>query len=281
MYKVFVSRLIGILILVPLKLNLNSKHFLLLISSLALSHYLVSFYFSWKATKNVFKYNPLLTLFIILLGIGMATSSVPSIVIFFGIHHVLSEHYLGREKNHSLAFDSSRILLILLSYLFFVKRNVMQVQMPFLMWLFVILGAGYLLYCIFLTYKKELTRYFMANEILSFALVCVFVLSPTFGFVEIVGYHFLVWLFIPCFQSKDSLVLIKYLVSTIVSFLFLLVVAVYIYQNNSLNGLVHVTGLFFNAMFALGYIHIALSFIVSRQNPRFLLRISGQLEKKD
>jgi hypothetical protein len=266
-----ISRFLAIALLILVRSVINPLHFLVLVSIIALSHYFVAFFYSWNSLKKTYVFNPVLTILCIAIALAIGHYSFISIAIYFGIHHVLSEYYMNKDTN---ALSIPRTLILALTYVFYIKRLVFM-NTPILYLVFIIAFASYWLCILYFTYKKKISKDFFITEILGLILFITFYFNKKYGFVEIVGYHFFVWLFLPYIQFPNINLKRRYVIETAMTFGLFIVAAVFFHHyirpdiyTLAMRGL--------NLMSYWGFFHITLSFIVSKQNPSFILRQTGR-----
>jgi len=175
--------------------------------STAISHYLLSIYYSKKQISKVLSQpQSILPLFMVLgLGSWVIYTNFP-LVIYFGIHHVFNEVYILKkempaEKHPWLRPLRLGGLLLHLSAYFFLVRNHQNLQgIDPSIFLAALIVSGIFFIGALLHARKILTvRQFIDHSLLEiiFLILCVASNFYVFQANQIVAYHFVFWFYYP------------------------------------------------------------------------------------
>lgn len=202
-----------------------------------------------------------------------------SLVIFFGIHHVFNEVYLvnrslAQEDNRSFIFYRTASIVLNFFIYFVILRDQPGLQFinPD-----ILLGGLIASYVVFAFSLLRIKKHLNGRELIdSFAFELIglglVVLSyfVRIGFIEIVLYHFIFWVFYPIqkFNSLGKAPLFQYLGLTLfctVLFLVLSPVGVFNYPQSG--------SIFYSQFVLWSYIHITSSFALSSAHPAWITRL--------
>ena len=183
---------------------------------------------------------------------------------YFGLHHVFSEVYIPIKNDVSHIFDKlNRLVFYAFSYMVIVQysKQLSWLNHQQIFTLFIISLACQLLMTEF---KKNLTvlLYDLPFMILP---VVVYYFKLELSFIDILIYHFLVWIFYPVMLSELKLAsylkhnIFVHILSTVV-----LIIGGFYMDNDFLSVQVLTLG---------GFLHISLSLVCSKLNPDFLIKV--------
>lgn len=268
---------------------------------LGLTHYALGFYYASGPLKKILRHQRSALTFAALLCLtGLLTlKHWPAILVFFGLHHVLSEVYTPLSlaakslaakslatPDHSLLFQRSSLLIRsgfhTALYLLFVRGPVpLQVAgntVPANLWFY---GASFFAVLYSWTIlrsclpQQDKAWLFLAEALPFF--LAVTSPSQTGGFTAVLFYHFVAWAYLPLFKlelgrRESRSALKRYLLATLITAG--LIVAGFCFRaqlaHSTFWTLSSTLGLSY--LLTLGYFHIGLSFALSRQNPLFIRR---------
>lgn len=246
---------------------LSERNFIFYTSVLGIAHYLAALLFSSTILKFFLK-NDHLLLRITLLIFAMLIFSwfkIFPMVLFFGIHHLFSEFYT-EEKNEKSNLSFKNLILILFHgsfYCLFAKNESLfsMINSKYYYWIFFVIAPYYL----YLTTQNNKTN---LKQFILFSIYIVIAVSSFYFPLKayyIIFYHFIFWFFYPTlnFLNKPKYTLVKYLTIMIVTIL----IVYLMYQIEILN----LNNAFYH-LYLLGYIHITLSFFLSKLNPQIFIR---------
>jgi len=283
--------------------TLSSPVFTASLVLLGLTHYGVSFWYSGPVAARLLSRPRSIIPFLLLLVCvaGITFARWPPIVLFFGIHHVLSEVFTPMALYPSLERSENPRALIGLKYLFhtlcyflLIKQGLPKVvfEMPFLTWALAITALWYF----YLIYEskgesksesKEESESKSESEadakartdlLMSEALflgLALFSQFRTVGFNQILAYHFLFWAFFPLSKIAQGggRAILKYATITVVVGVLVVLSLKQLGSMASHTYLKSWTNQGYFYLTLVGFIHIGLSFALSRQNPGFVRRI--------
>ena len=242
---------------------------------LGYAHYALGLKYSRRGVTNAWQ-RPVAKGLILLALVGSfllagQTWAVPGIIIYFGVHHAISEAYFTQESTH---VRSAHGVVVLGTYLAIIFRNLGF--FPYAQqagWVITAIGIAALLY--YVKGEKNLLNRFPW-----------LVIGPAFLFLSnwlpvdwrvLTIFHFIFWGALPALRPGmiKGMALRTYWTETaVVNALSLVVVfALYFYGLSTRNGLPYMamTKLFF----AWSYLHITWSFVVSGANPPWIKRLVG------
>lgn len=265
-------RLLSLSIAALMCVQLSPRTFDRAYLAIGFAHYLLAFVYSRRHILRILSNRQTLLAAAGLAALGglVTVSSIPDIVLYFGVHHVLTESYLlqsrgGAEKSllrARLVFNAAAYCLILRHHT-----------------AFEIFPSVFLLACTLISFAAVLYFLYRARPFLSegefrdgflfdalglaAALLSIKVHVPFWPFVL---YHFLFWCFLPAAKmirarsSCGSLILYGVLTAVLTGFFYAL------------------TGSFSRAQLTYqinlwGYIHITASFAISVLNPVWVRRL--------
>jgi hypothetical protein len=208
----------------------------------------------------------MLVALLILLAQLMFYAGFPGIILFFGIHFVLTEMYEHRLREGTVIVVA-RGFYYAGAYLFFMRFNLGLEGMggP----IFFITTAGFLL----LAFKLRKPT-LIAAELAFFAPI-ILALNQPMRFNFVLTYHVILWWMIPMARGY-SMVPRKYVLETAFFTLFFVALVFGTYFVHEANFWV-----WRRELTRFGYVHVAVSFLMSALNPMFLrsgfLRLQGLL----
>jgi hypothetical protein len=248
---------------------LSVTAFDLFAASILFAHYLAAFRFHpWGKISKAGNLGPHLILIGLLMIIAqlMFQFSMPGIVLFFGIHFVLTELY-ENHRGEIFKIGICRAIYYGGVYLFFMKYNLgMEAfEAPLLS---VTLTALLLL----AFYLREVPQILCE---LSFLLPLFFAHHQPMRFSYILSYHVILWWMIPVVRGHVVLPK-KILMETTIYTIFFIVLVFGTYAWHESNFWV-----WRREVTRFGYIHVAVSFMMSTLNPMIVrsgfLRLQGML----
>lgn len=261
------SRILGFTTLFLCIAFLSESRFIFFTSVLGIAHYTTALLFSSTIIK-VFLKNDSLVLRVTLLLIALLTfgwfKAVP-MVLFFGIHHLFSELYT-EEKNEGSNLTLKNLVLVLFHgsfYCLFAKNEPIfsMIHSKYYYWIFFII-APYYLYLTTQNNKNILKKYVLFITYISIAVISFYYPLKAY---YIIFYHFIFWFFYPTsnFLNKPKYVFAKYLMvmSTTILVLYFMYRTKILDLNNA-----------FYHLYILGYLHITVSFFLSKLNPQIFIR---------
>jgi hypothetical protein len=280
MYALF--RLAAVCTTVFLFLQVGERALWSITVAVGLAHYLLAFIYSRSAIEanyvDVFHRNR--TKGFVFAGI-LAGSIVlglfyPSIVFIFGLHHVFSDLYLFRDpKTDSPATEATllpRLLLNTVGYLTMVMPEQVSLMRYYVVGgavaVYLLLSLGNLA----ANGEKKRAANLLAFELVGVAFV-LFARTTGFGFRLSILYHFILWIFISLQRSKGWRLrhALEHASATSLMFFAVPIMPVALISfyrpNNWLN--------FF------GYIHIVMSFFISKLNPKPLVELQERSSVKE
>lgn len=272
-------RAIGIVTVTVLAATCPEPVFLALFASAALGHYALSFLYSRRPATRLWN-QPDARLPVALLGLlGVAivlwdfpVESHPLILLYFGIHHVLSEVYLGRagvgRELRSRGLVASRFAFNLLVYVFLIRYRDWATLIPSaVLWAGMALAGGAVLFYLY-RFRGAVSRETILDHLLFEMLGLVMVAVSLFvqvTFIQIIFYHVVVWFMVPLGMLRIRGGVGTYLVRTAVvtgGLLALTPLLGFPWQFS--------TGQMLDQVFLWGYIHITASFALSSLNPGWI-----------
>ncbi len=276
---------------------LSNENFRAMVVLLGLTHYVVAFLYSRHIARSFGQRGSsavgafsLLTL----ITLAMALKQSPPILFFFGIHHVLSEVYIPQTiyQDLSTALTSSftkfvRGMFHFLCYLFAVRGNMTQIfialpEPPENMWIIILLVSA-IIYVFSILRSKMASNIkldFLLSESLFFFLAFRYY-GQGVGIHTLLCYHFVFWAIYPLFKLKKSGfgALRSYTILSIgIAFLIFLS-----FISMAKGDLAHVARVLIlhgtQPLLFFGYLHIGLSFALSKDNPIFIRRFFSSVER--
>lgn len=265
-------RLLSLSITALMCVQLSPRTFDRAYLAIGFAHYLLAFVYSRRHIFRIISGRQTL-----LAAAGLAAAgclltrfSVPDIVLYFGLHHVLTESYLlqfrGREENSLL---KARLVFNAAAYCLILRHQTVFESLP----------PVFLLACTMISFTAVLYFLYRARPFLSegefrdgflfdalgfaAALLSITVQVPFWPFVL---YHFLFWCFLPAVRMVraqapfGNLILYGVLTAVLTGFFFVLT------GNFSRAQLTYQINLW-------GYIHITASFALSVLNPVWIRRL--------
>lgn len=240
--------------------------------AIGFAHYLLAFVYSRRHVLRIHsdRQTLLAAAGLAAAGFVVTVSSIPDIVLYFGLHHVLTESYLLQSrsrKDHSLL--KARLVFNAAAYCLILRHQTVFESFPpvFLLACTVISFAAvlYFLYRARPFLSEEEFRDGFLFDTLGFAaaLISIRVQVPFWPFIL---YHFLFWCFLPAARmiraqtSAGKLILYGVLTAVLTGFFYALT------GNFSRSQLAYQINLW-------GYIHITASFAISVLNPVWVRRL--------
>lgn len=277
MYALF--RLTSIVIAIGLFMLFPISTFGFVVTAVGVAHYLQAFYTSRKQLRSnfidIFSVKPVrgaILWVVITVIVAMAFLDKPGILFVFGIHHILSEVYLFREDLVTEVEKKigiySRLALNFLFFFFLAYRNFLSFTLVLSFVGFFGLGLLYYVYKLYKNGRKGLALDVLFFELIGLATIVIFRDAPRV-FLVVVLYHFIIWWFISIFRSqKDGRValFVQQAVLTGALIYFLRFSPTFNLNIFSFKGS-------YNWLVFWGYIHIGLSFFVSKLNPQIILNL--------
>jgi hypothetical protein len=266
-------------------------HYRHLVLTIGITHYLVSAFYSRQA---IFKYFELKnTLRLLFLTTFTALSSVfrwPPIYFYFGLHHVFSEVYSVPESYHLSLRPLTRSLRLLfhsLCYFMFIKETYAYNISPEILNSIPLWTSLVFIWIIISELKLENLEVthglisVLAHDALLGLVVLMRGLVPSFRlyFEDVLLYHFVYWTFLPLslWKLKIGSVSSPTFKKQVISYgalslgIGLLVSCLFndwLYLSQARQAQNHHLG--FTLFYLLGYVHIGVSFGLSRHNPKWL-----------
>lgn len=274
-------RILSIICVIAIKVSVpNQTTWMSLVFSLGFGHYLLSIVYAKNQLVQSFRQlQSSVMMGLLLIAGGLLYYIDFSLVIFFGIHHVFNEVYLVNRslvQSETRSFTFYRISSIVLNFFiyFVILRDTPGLDFinPDLLLGGLIISYGVFAYSLF-----GIRKYLKGGKLIdSFAFELtgmIFVVLSYFiyiGFVDIVFYHFVFWVFYPIqkFSSFGKLPLARYLFLTVactVIFLILSPIGFFNYQDSG--------SIFYKQFFLWSYIHITSSFALSSAHPVWITRL--------
>ncbi len=265
-------RLLSLSITALMCVQLSPRTFDRAYLAIGFAHYLLAFVYSRRPILRILsgRQTVLAAAGLAAAGAIVTLSSIPDIVLYFGLHHVLTESYLlqsrGR-KEHSLL--RARLVFNAAAYCLILRHQTVFENLP----------SVFLLACTVTSFAAVLYFLYRARAFLSegefrdgflfdtlgfaAALISIKVHVPFWPFVL---YHFLFWCFLPAARmiraqaSLGKLILYGVLTAVLTGFFYALT------GNFSRSQLAYQISLW-------GYIHITASFAISVLNPVWIRRL--------
>lgn len=261
------SRLLSFAILSISITFLSERSFIFYTSVIGIAHYIVALLFSSTIIKAFLKNESLiLRSFLILIALFVFSwLKVLPMVLFFGVHHLFSELYT-EEKIQDSKIDFKNLILILFHgsfYCLFAKNEPIFSFIPpkYYYWIFFII-APYYLYLTTQNNQKNLKKYSTFSIYIAIAVISFYFPLKAY---YIIFYHFIFWFFYPTSNllNKSKYDFVKYLIIMVVTIL----IVYFIYQTYLLD----INNAFYH-LYVLGYLHITLSFFLSKLNPQIFIK---------
>ncbi|HTL47614.1 MAG TPA: hypothetical protein VL688_06070 [Verrucomicrobiae bacterium] len=276
-YKVF-CRLIAAALVAGCFLSLSSGDFDSVFFAMAMGHYLLALFYSWKQIKRV-----ALVPETRLPGLGLLFLTVPAIyyqwpnmVLFFGVHHTLTESYVVSDDRlrGRRALMGGRLLMNAFAYCIMLAREpvMRQFSQPLML-------AGFAAACAVFYYFLFVERRSFAAaglreqvffELALLAAVIVSLAVGGFTYRQLLFYHVAIWLFLPLpgLAKKGTGNAAGYLLATAAVSL-----ACFAFTPLWDTPWKLSTHALEYAVISTGYAHVILSFGVSSLNPRWVQKI--------
>ncbi len=273
----FLIRVIGIFSIIGLTRYFSEISFISLFVSFSLGHYALGYLYSKKqiltAIRRPETYG--VTLLILLTCLLTVHYRFPDIVLYFGLHCVLTEVYwLNKTYTAQSCLTVSRFLLNFSVYLFILRQEKVPSMVPGSFWAF---GLVLSIFYFIITLKRNLPSLkHYKNETLD---ICLFeaagmipvILSLFFRirFGDVIFYHVIMWIFIPLTQTPRMNLrdIFRY------GFLTACITGGFLLLTPLGGNCFRIPILKLNtAVILWGYVHITSSLMLSSFNPQWILR---------
>ncbi|MCG6872707.1 MAG: hypothetical protein LJE84_10475 [Gammaproteobacteria bacterium] len=258
----------------------NWELYAALLFSLAYSHYLLSFFYSryqWqhiRASGGTWR-----TVLLAAGGLALYVAGLP-LLMLFGVHHALNEVYTLYRKIPQRAgrgvVVSALFAANLLIYLTVLRHYPTQTALIGVLDGKMMVGAIAILYAVFFYALHSITREgergLVREAVLAeapWAAILALGFVYPMDFYDVIFYHFFFWLVFPFSTplGRDSRASLRYAGLTILFSGIFLLLSPLGPLNYQLGG-----SLFLSQFQFWGYLHITLSFAMSRSNPDFIVR---------
>ncbi len=272
-------RATAILSVILLKTQLPRAYMSVFIGVL-FGHYVLSIWYSRRRLK------PVVTMQVPALAIGLLVAAsiflpivaVPSLVLYFGFHHLLNEGYmLATRRRGSIALDRparhlliARMVLAGAVYALALCRERVFWRIPYQGWM-AITGVVFVVFLVFLVRARAGLKRAEIADLIAFEAIgggaALFTLFTPVIFWDVVFYHLIVWILLPLRQLPGTAGKLKFLAQTAAActVFFCLTPVVNLFPSLDSSFWVPQSQLW-------GYFHVTMSFAASSFNPRWISR---------
>jgi hypothetical protein len=272
-------RAIAILSVILLKTQIPRAYMSVFIGVL-FGHYVLSIWYSRRRLKPVVTMQvPVLAIgFLVATSIFLPIVAVPSLVLYFGFHHALTEGYmlagrrggpivLDRPARHLLV---GRMVLAGAVYALVLCRDHTFWKIAYQGWV-AITGVAFIAFLVLLVRARAGLKRAEIADVLAFEAIgagasLVTLFTPII-FWDVVFYHLIVWILLPLRQLRGAAAKLKFLAQTAAActVFFCLTPTVNLFPSLDSSFWVPQSQFW-------GYFHVTMSFAASAFNPRWISR---------
>ncbi|HEU4733270.1 MAG TPA: hypothetical protein VFT22_35500 [Kofleriaceae bacterium] len=271
----------GVAILSVMLLKTQARHvYMSVFIGVLFAHYVLSIWYARRKLKPVVRMQvPALAIGLIAgASIVLPIVAVPSLVIYFGFHHALTEGYMlaGRRGGANLIDRPathlliSRMVLAGTIYALVLCRDHAFWRIPYQGWL-VVTGLAFVAFLVALARARTGLRRAAIADVIGFEVIGVsaslITLVTPIIFWDVVFYHLIVWIVLPLRQLPGATGKLRFLAQTVAlsTVFYCLTPAVNVFPALDSRFWLRQSELW-------GYFHITMSFAASAFNPRWISR---------
>lgn len=265
-----IVRLLSLIVVGLLLKRLDFSMYASLFYAVLFGHYVMALIFSNKNLIEISKPGLFWLPVLLLLSYLVVKFQMPNILIFFGLHHALTDTFtLDRRYGGSRTQRYSRLSLNFFCYLYILKHQPEVFGLQITDYLMPVILGSYLVFLGTLIKKKWSSGSIdlIAFETLGLAFT-IFSTQLGLTLTDLIFYHLVYWFIVPLGQSfaKGFKPTLEYVCMTAL----LTLIFFYFTPNGFLPQLpTHAQWKSFSEFF--GYLHICSSFLVSKLNPTWIV----------
>jgi hypothetical protein len=220
-------RIVSLAAVVWLAKHVDFVSFVRLFHGIGFAHYALAFWYSHKQVAHVLSRPSSLAALAGLAAAGTAVTvyKCPDIVIFFGMHHALTESYLVQPRDHRLPhlkmLAAARLIFNSLGYCIILRHDPVLRAVPVIPMLAGLAAS----FCVLMYYLWKLRRSLapadfrdqVMFEILGAAMpIASFFVGNSVNFRRVVMYHFIFWFLLPAvkfLRARKPAALTRYILA--------------------------------------------------------------------